>query len=68
MSRFARAGRSDGDRGSEMRASIKDGVGEVGVYVSSFRVRHLVHHSQEHEWVTLERGIIESRLRVLRFA
>lgn len=43
---LARAVAGDGGRGSKTSAPVKDGVGEVGVYVGSFRATHLACHSQ----------------------
>jgi hypothetical protein len=41
-----RGGRGDANAGDETSAPIEDGVGEVGVYVGSFRATNLACHSQ----------------------
>jgi hypothetical protein len=43
---LSRAGRGDANRGSETSAPVKDGIGEMGVYVPSFRARYSARHSQ----------------------
>ena len=43
---LSRAGRGDANRGSETSAPVKDGFGEMGVYVPSFRARYSARHSQ----------------------
>jgi hypothetical protein len=53
---LSRAGRGDANRGSETSAPVKDGIGEMGVYVPSFRARYSARHSQQRECVVLERG------------
>ena len=63
---LSRAGRGDANRGSETSAPVKDGFGEMGVCVPSFRARYLARHSQTRECVALERGTIRFRLRVVR--
>ncbi len=61
---LSRAGRGDANRGSETSAPVKDGFGEMGVYVPSFRARYSARHSQQRKCVALERGNIRFRLRV----
>ena len=51
---IARAGRGDANCGIETSAPVKDGVGEVGVYVGSFRATYLARYSQQHECVVLK--------------
>ena len=43
---MTRGGRGDANAGDETSAPVKDGVGEVGVYVGSFRATNLACHSQ----------------------
>ena len=43
---LTRVGRGDANDGNETSAPVKDGVGEVGVYVGSFRATYLARHSQ----------------------
>ena len=43
---LSRAGHGDVNRGSETSAPVKDGIGEMGVYVPSFRARYSARHSQ----------------------
>ena len=40
------AGAGDSNGWKETSAPVKDGVGEVGVYVPSFRARYSARHSQ----------------------
>jgi hypothetical protein len=43
------AGAGDSNCRSGTSAPVKDGFGEMGVYVPSFRARYLARHSQPHE-------------------
>ena len=43
---LTRVGRGDANHGDETSAPVKDGVGEVGVYVGSFRATYLARYSQ----------------------
>ena len=43
---LTRVGRGDANHGNETSAPVKDGVGEVGVYVGSFRATYLARYSQ----------------------
>ena len=47
----ARAGAGDSNSVDETSAPVKDGVGEMGVYVPSFRARYSARHSQQRECV-----------------
>ena len=57
-----RAGRGDANRGNETSAPVKDGVGEVGVYVGSFRATYSARYSQSHKCMAFERGLQDSGL------
>jgi hypothetical protein len=43
---LVRAGAGDSNRGIRTSAPVKDGVGEAGVYVGSFRATYLARCSQ----------------------
>ena len=58
----ARAGCGDANRGNETSAPVKDGVGEVGVYVGSFRATYSARYSQPHKCMAFERGLQDSGL------
>ena len=49
-----RAGAGDSNRGTETSAPVEDGVGEMGVYVPSFRARYSARHSQQRERLVLK--------------
>ena len=52
-----RVGHGDVNHGEETSAPVKDGVGEMGVYVGSFRATYLARHSQQRECMAIERGL-----------
>ena len=64
---MTRVGRGDANHGDETSAPVEDGVGEVGVYVGSFRATYLACYSQQHECVAFERGFKDSGLERYRF-
>jgi len=51
---MTRVGRGDANHGIETSAPVEDGVGEMGVYVGSFRATYLARHSQQRERVANE--------------
>jgi L-amino acid N-acyltransferase YncA len=46
-----RVGAGDSNDVDKTSAPVEDGVGVMGVYVSSFRARHSARHSQQRECV-----------------
>ena len=57
---ITRVGRGDANHGIETSAPVEDGVGEMGVYVGSFRATYLARHSQQRERVANEKGARDS--------
>ena len=57
---MTRVGRGDANHGIETSAPVEDGVGEMGVYVGSFRATYSARHSQQRERVANEKGARDS--------
>ena len=57
---ITRVGHGDVNHGIETSAPVEDGVGEMGVYVGSFRATYLARHSQQRERVANEKGARDS--------